>query len=424
MNKTNINNAGNSEGLISSDINAPDTNNTDELQEMNKIIQELRQSPMFQLSLSSKELFHSNFLYWIWQLSPKMFQFIITQLYNSAEGTSQLNEWPNEFDVLREHHNFDLCVTYRYGNQKPAKAWLVIENKVKSIPSLSQLKGYTDISIDANHLLLSLSTKFPNRDEILNLSWVIADYGMLSAILHDCISTNQFNLNTYQTAVISDYANFVSALHKLQKSWQLKMDETFIPKEHFYGLRINDLQEKHRFSNLYCKLKDALKKRLHIAAIEDSSREEIFTKEHFAYQKNIFIGWGMTRAQGLLEAKIIIEDNVVLLIQIQGNQYRHCIELRNKKSAEANWSYYSNYALTSWFFRTTGKDSMPFKNFGGSDLPLEIRPNTARKGKAAGYNQYGNEFLYQSITIPNSATVSEVIDMVIYDCQNILDHVV
>ncbi len=389
-----------------------------------KLFVKLQESPMFQLSLSSKELFHSNFLYWIWHISPAMFQYIITQLYNSAEGTTQLNEWPEEFDVLREHLNFDLCVTYGKENHKTAKVWLVIENKVKSIPSHAQLEGYSKISTDARHLLLSLSTMFPNRDKILGLSWGITDYGMLGNILNDCISSNQFNLNSYHAAIISDYANFVSALHELQNSWQIKMDERFIPEEHLYSLRINDLQEKHRFSNLFAELKNALKYRLHIDAIECSSREEIFTKGHSAHDKNIFIGWGMTRTQGLLEAKIIVEENVVLLVQIQGNQYRHCIELRNKQSAEANWSYFSNYALTSWFFKTNGGDSNPFKNFNDSKLPLEIRPDKNRKGKASGYNQYGNEFLYQYITIPKTTTVSEVINMVINDCDNIVQHII
>lgn len=385
---------------------------------------QLRKSPMFQLSLSSKELFHSNFLYWIWQISPEMFQFVITQLYNGAEGTTQLNEWPKEFNVLREYHNFDLCVTYGKENHKTTKVWLVIENKVKSIPSLSQLNGYSQNSEDAKHLLLSLSTMFPDRDKILGLSWGIANYSMLGDILNDCISTNQFSLNTYHASIISDYANFVSALHELQKSWQIKMDEKFIPEEHLDALRINDLQEKHRFSNLYAELKKACKNQLGIDAIEGSSREVIFTKGHVAHGRNIFIGWGMTRAQGLLEAKIIVEENVVLLVQIQGNQYRHCIELRNKKSADANWSYFSNNTLTSWFFRTNGEESKPFKGFINSDSPLEIRPDKTRKGKVEGYNKYGNEFLYQSITIPKCATVSEVIDMVIYDIDRILQHIV
>lgn len=376
---------------------------------------QLRKSPMFQLSLSSKELFHSNFLYWISQVSREMFKKVIKGLFISA-GNTPVFEWPENFDVKREYNNFDLCVIDGTNN----KILLVIENKVKSIPSYSQLEGYYKISKDANHLLLSLSTTFPNRDKILELSWDIADYGMLSDILNDCISTNRFNLNSYHTAIISDYANFVSKLHKLQELWQIKMDETFIPKEHLYGLRINDLQEKHRFSNLYALLKQQFEERLpNIKIIEDSTRKEIFTKSHKPRDRKIFLGWGMTRAQGLLEAKILVEENVVLLVQIQGNQYRHCVELRNKRNADENWDIYSNKnTLTAWFISTANSNA-PFRAFDNS--PLDIRPDTTRHDKL--FNQYGNEFLYKSISIPTEATVKEVIEMLIYDCGNILNHI-
>ena len=43
-------------------------------------IKYLKTSPMFNLSLSSKELFHSNFLYWIWKADQKTFKSIINKL--------------------------------------------------------------------------------------------------------------------------------------------------------------------------------------------------------------------------------------------------------------------------------------------------------------------------------------------------------
>lgn len=139
----------------------------------------LRKSPMFQLSLSSKELFHSNFLYWISQTDKIAFKEIITTLYAQGEGEfDELSEWPDKFEVKREYNNYDLCVL-----DKNRNIWFVIENKVKSIPSLSQLERYSKDTRAAYHLLLSLSTHFPARNAIINLKWTIADYGTLSTIL-------------------------------------------------------------------------------------------------------------------------------------------------------------------------------------------------------------------------------------------------
>ena len=102
---------------------------------------QLQKSPMFQLSLSSKELFHSNFLYWIWKNSPELFKNVIDELYKSVGKESPTKSWPDEFVVTREHKHFDLSV-FSKDNDKNEKILLVIENKVKSIPYQSQLDAY------------------------------------------------------------------------------------------------------------------------------------------------------------------------------------------------------------------------------------------------------------------------------------------
>lgn len=63
--------------IMNADYNNHNTLNT--LKSMNtkeqkSIVSELEESPMFQLSLSSKELFHSNFLYWIWKFKAAAFK--------------------------------------------------------------------------------------------------------------------------------------------------------------------------------------------------------------------------------------------------------------------------------------------------------------------------------------------------------------
>ena len=95
-----------------------------------KALNYLKTSPLFNLSLSSKELFHSNFLYWIWKISPKTFQQVM-QSFGAAT-----NQWPNNYEVRREYENIDLCVLDK------GDILLMLENKVKSIPYKKQLDGY------------------------------------------------------------------------------------------------------------------------------------------------------------------------------------------------------------------------------------------------------------------------------------------
>ncbi len=77
---------------------------------------QLRKSPMFQLSLSSKELFHSNFLYWISQFNIEMYKYVIKQLFENAGESLHLEEWYDSFKVKREYNHYDLCVTNEDGN--------------------------------------------------------------------------------------------------------------------------------------------------------------------------------------------------------------------------------------------------------------------------------------------------------------------
>lgn len=388
----------------------------------------LRKSPMFQLSLSSKELFHSNFLYWISQTDKIAFKEIITTLYAQGEGEfDELSEWPDKFEVKREYNNYDLCVL-----DKNRNIWFVIENKVKSIPSLSQLERYSKDTRAAYHLLLSLSTHFPARNAIINLKWTIADYGTLSTILKKYITRDNVNLDEYHKAIIKDYSEFIEALDRIQNSWAVTAktqgQEFFLSKDSadLKDLRINDLKEKHKYSSICTLLYDQLHDQR-----EDkdcvkwgSGRDNIFSVTQRFNKPQIFLGWGMTRAQGLLEVKILIAKDIALVIQIQGSQYRHCIELGDNINMDLlnsrdNWAENSIYTPAAWFFRAKGSE-MPFTPFVAS--PMAIKPDTIRKGKTLGYNKYNDNFFYQSISIPANATVKEVIDMVKLDCMKIYNH--
>ncbi len=110
----------------------------------------LKTSPMFKLSLSSKELFHSNFLEWLSNVDQKAFQRLILDMAGIEENDYN---WPTVWRVKREYNNFDLCVVAydQYGkdndNEKiddddDFRILFVIENKVKSIPYKEQLERY------------------------------------------------------------------------------------------------------------------------------------------------------------------------------------------------------------------------------------------------------------------------------------------
>ncbi len=99
---------------------------------MEILIKSLQKSPLFNLSLSSKELFHSNFFYWIGQNYPLEFGQLFADYLE--EKPADLRVRPEE--IYREKDNIDLSFTYSNGEE------ILIENKVKSVPYLEQLQNH------------------------------------------------------------------------------------------------------------------------------------------------------------------------------------------------------------------------------------------------------------------------------------------
>ena len=106
----------------------------------------LRSNMLFQVSLGSKELFHSNFLAWLFDtykaLAHELFlPFMDSSFEFLSEGSF----------VDREKGNTDLRLNYANNRH------VIIENKVKSMPYEEQLEKYAkNTGKDQCYILLSL----------------------------------------------------------------------------------------------------------------------------------------------------------------------------------------------------------------------------------------------------------------------------
>ncbi len=107
--------------------------------DLKQIADKLNNSPLFQLSLCSKELAHSNFWKWLIELNTgdeehPCHPFVKIFIPDFYDNECQLEE------VRREEKHRDLSIHYKdkEGNHK----CLVIENKLKSLPTTEQLTKY------------------------------------------------------------------------------------------------------------------------------------------------------------------------------------------------------------------------------------------------------------------------------------------
>ena len=179
------------------------------------ILEGLNALPIFKMSLGSKELFHSNFLEYLWSLDKERF----IKLINILFGREVLAEDANNYELSREKENFDICIYHNEG--KKIIYDVIIENKVKSIPNKEQLDGYVKKVENhkqgqkANYLLLSLITDFPDKNGIRNDKvWTIVNYQNL----HDAILKCYAGLEDKNSVYIQDYIEFAELMQDLEQA--------------------------------------------------------------------------------------------------------------------------------------------------------------------------------------------------------------
>ena len=128
--------------------------------DVDKILERLEQSSTFHLSLGSKELFHSNFLYWLSIVDWNAFMQVARKLAGverfwwEEQYKRSDNRDENEIEVRRESRNFDLSIHIRVEQKRDEdnssfikSIWIpvfVLENKMKSLPRQDQLQEYTE----------------------------------------------------------------------------------------------------------------------------------------------------------------------------------------------------------------------------------------------------------------------------------------
>lgn len=348
--------------------------------ELDQVLNELKSSPLFNLSLSSKELFHSNFLAWIGELYPvevgKLFEAFLPHLPTSSESIK----------VYRERHNIDLTLEYSHGDT------LIIENKVKSLPYLNQLEGYAAaipdksstafllLSLTEPYFLDKLSRTIQLRDGTI---WAFLSYEELAEKLNS-IQSQIAAKNQYHGQILHDYILFIRGLNKIQLLFELKSDDNdadffgyYQEIERLSHVRLHDFVHKLR----YAQLAQGVARRL-----EQENFDVLIGSGSWQAGKagQITVSSDMSRGTGFFDLKYILtEPNSpiglsMIGIQLQGNAFRLVFENNHNaaKMAKALFSIDSTEKL--WF-----------------DLSL-IEDVTLEYPKKRDFNQYSGTFFYRS----------------------------
>ena len=318
------------------------------------VVSNLKDNPVFHMSLASKELFHSNMLAWFLE-SRDSEDPLLSDI--AKELAKLFMPDYTVLTVLREKSHLDLIIVFLPDNEDfKSHDWteiedvfqnsgsddqdlleklqkncrfVVVENKFKSIPDKEQLKKYnktiekriyfkkikrTKISVDLNEenttrYLMAPEValeNFKECDEWKRISW-----DEISKKLSEALKTKE-KRDPFTAKFIEHYANLLDNMLELTKDIEKKLDlptNLAFPKQRDIAelskIRIHDFYEKLWFSVLLSKIE-----------ITDEDKMELLK------------GSGYTRSLGLLDFKIIDakEQHVWRGVQIQASQLRITLE--------------------------------------------------------------------------------------------------
>ena len=421
-----------------------------------QIANALEASPMYNLSLSSKELFHSNFLAWLGN-NDSTKQFFVDVINELVEDLNlQLS---GDWTVKREDDHFDLSIKE---NGDKGKYLLVIENKVKSLPRKTQLNDYISKNIKGKDektkfLLLTLVDRYP--DKPIN-GWQKMTYEKLAKIMNEQYEKNTIK-DQYERSLIEDYISFTQNLDKLVKVWN---NETVFAQKMSVDLpKLEDLHTKLQFGRYCTELREKIRViSKDIVVYDDNDIPADADKDNKVYLK-VYWDYASLGKDGILDVEIPVtsfkhpkivmglnkddKSNPItpynIKIQVQGRSYRHVLET-NIDFAKApvemelieigSKSPYTDPAQLNYFSKDPLDMDLSIPDYGNNDIfenkPRRLYPvNLGNKKNQipadrwpfASYKEKGiRQFIYQSRKITEGTLIDQVLNNIVDEVIRIL----
>ena len=378
-------------------------------------LEELYKNPMFRISLGSKELFHSNFLAFLWDCDKQAFLNVINDLLPKGKKINVSELLGKEgLTIYREKENLDLCICHT--ENKKDCIDIVIENKVKSIPYIEQLDEYRQTaakpqyknSTSVTYILLTLATEFPNK-EAIERDWNIITYDQLVKAIKQYYHKN--NIEPRLQQYVADYTDFIEKLSALQIVDKFNDEPFHNPAiiEAYHKKKLSDLYLKQRGSYFICmllnKITEAQKNnRLGKIDIKQGAKSQASGKNIVEHQNNtiIYLASGMNRGKSTITIHIYPKQcTSSYALQIEGNQYRHMF-IQSGLIAKRNEKIEQHLK------------NMPF--FAQDQLPKLLQEDWQGRGD---FNQYQPDCLYKYVTFEKT-TGGQMLDIVVEDIIKVL----
>ncbi|MED4582516.1 PD-(D/E)XK nuclease family protein [Brevibacillus choshinensis] len=354
-------------------------------------------SPMYHLSLSSKELFHSNFLAWLFVNYKDESNILFKKYIDDTEGNYNISS------VTREENNRDLTVYFQNSNGNSKK--LIIENKVKSIPNYQQLSNYSSNALQNEYfLLVSLTEPSFFTDRYLKIGecvWHYLSYGDLAKVVKEL--SHQIRIkNPYHGEITLDYSNFISALQEVLSGFDV--DNRINTYDFYDGNSMLSTLREIRLHDFFLKHQHAkIANQIHIKIKSNISEALLVPEKKWEDGKlnEVFVGSGYTNGSGISEVKYVVEMKnltpVILGVQIQRDQFRLFLEAKEHAPQLAQLLFDEGM----WFNFAHAKQ---VEGLGELEYPTN---------KHKIFNTYSGSFMYRAIKI-KKCSMEKLLDSIVY----------
>lgn len=325
---------------------------------MDTFVEKLNNNPIFQLSLSSKELFHSNFLAWL--AEDKNTQTLFKEILSTWLGKDTFDYNTDCMVVKREYKNFDFSICEKIikdEESETGKIRLVLENKFKSIAYKAQLDNYKK-KVDAlneeadkaqckaelnlkslntakfnnwkenaklpktKYILLTLAKDFLDKEVVKESGWIIVTYANYSKTLHDNLDLVK---DKFYKELLEKYCEFIDAFYTYTNNCleQIKYTDNWeiLKNEDFSTLRCNDIWQKLVMHQCALQLAKKLEKKFgkDFQPTIVTSDQEIWGENGNENKDKLFMRVSYYHGEALLELKYLIPQKGIFVLQQQGN---------------------------------------------------------------------------------------------------------
>lgn len=287
---------------------------------MRENIERLKNSPIYAMSLGSKELFHSNFWAWLMKKDLGFIEVFFEERIDNPE-------------VKREEENRDLTI---WENRWDQKAY-VIENKIKAIPTREQLVKYQE-SLKEKFVKGILTGLRKPMEGILPDGWTFLSYRTIAKRLRERTSL----LDDLSCAILEEYCDIIETIDSIFTE--------LIPEKCAGDFLYSNSTTKDQEDNIIGDLKE-----VHLDDIYKkilASEFLTYWRTHSSYQDKAESEQNYTRDTALMDFKLKCGEQKIG-VQIQGSQFKLLAESELPCSAE---DLFNKYKSKGWFVEKKDKE--------------------------------------------------------------------